>query len=208
MLAGNDVVDLGDPETQPGAIHPRWDARVFTADERMRVLDAASPHRVRWRHWAAKESAFKVAAKLQPGLAFLPTRFVVEVLDSVSATVQHNVGRFRILFTESDDWVHAVATPEGVSLSGSMLGTLSDGADLATDNLGGIPCSARRASIEVRSLARKAIGTELGLDPTEISISTGKGIPIARHGESPLPVDLSLSHHGRFLACAWVATGA
>ena len=28
-MVGNDVVDLGDPETRPGATHPRFDARVF-----------------------------------------------------------------------------------------------------------------------------------------------------------------------------------
>ena len=33
-MVGSDIVDLADPETRPGAAHPRFDARVFDEDER------------------------------------------------------------------------------------------------------------------------------------------------------------------------------
>ena len=33
-MVGNDIVDLRDPESQADGLHPRFDARVFTAPER------------------------------------------------------------------------------------------------------------------------------------------------------------------------------
>ena len=38
-MLGNDIIDLGDPETRPGARHPRFDARVFTREERAALGD-------------------------------------------------------------------------------------------------------------------------------------------------------------------------
>ena len=87
MLVGNDVVDLLDPQSQPGAIHPRWDARVFTAFEQATLAEALSAHVTRWKLWAAKESAFKVAKKMHPGLSFFPTSFQVELLDETTCYV-------------------------------------------------------------------------------------------------------------------------
>ena len=64
MLVGNDVVDLHDPQSQPEALHPRFDARVFSLGEREALGASSSPHSLRWSLWAAKESAYKLAKKL------------------------------------------------------------------------------------------------------------------------------------------------
>ena len=110
MLVGNDVVDLLDPENQQEAIHPRFDERVFTPVERAWLANEATAHRTRWRMWAAKESAFKVARKLDPGVRFLPRRFSVQLKGNAQAVVRYAVGRFDVSFSGADDWVHAIAT--------------------------------------------------------------------------------------------------
>ncbi|MFB3117247.1 MAG: 4'-phosphopantetheinyl transferase superfamily protein, partial [Myxococcota bacterium] len=74
MLVGNDVVDLHDPETLQEALHPRFDARVFTSVE-LEALSVSAPasasrHELRWTLWAAKESAYKLAKKLDPSVRF------------------------------------------------------------------------------------------------------------------------------------------
>ena len=80
-MIGNDVVDLLDPESLPETLHPRFDTRVFTAREREAI--AASPGddaaRARWKLWAAKEAAYKLARKRRPATVFSPHRFAVEV---------------------------------------------------------------------------------------------------------------------------------
>ena len=89
MLVGNDVVDLHDSESRPGALHPRFDVRVFTPDEREALSAAAYP--LRWTLWAAKESAYKVAKKLDPTVRFLPRDFVVGQIAEGRALVMQGV---------------------------------------------------------------------------------------------------------------------
>jgi hypothetical protein len=53
-------------------------------------------------------------------------------------------------------------------------------------------------------MAIAAIAAALGVAPGELSIVREARIPrLWRHGE-PVPIDLSLSHHGRFVAFAAV----
>ena len=65
MLVSNDIVDLKDPSSQPEAIHPRLDTRVFTPGERAAShcpigpgLDAETMalrrRTVIWRAWLAE----------------------------------------------------------------------------------------------------------------------------------------------------------
>ena len=60
-MLGNDVVDLGDPETLRGAQHPRFDARVFTREERAAIADSPAPERLRWSLWPALAAAAGIA---------------------------------------------------------------------------------------------------------------------------------------------------
>ena len=110
MLVGNDVVDLRDPESRPEAIHNRFDARVFTSDERKALSASAAAHELRWTLWAAKESAYKVAKKLDPTVRFLPRDFVVGQIAEGRALVMHATGPFDVRLYRTDRWVSAVAT--------------------------------------------------------------------------------------------------
>ena len=69
-MVGDDVVDLGDPEAR--AVHPRFDARVFGTAERALLAASREPECLRWVLWAAKEAAWKLAAKRGPRPIFSP----------------------------------------------------------------------------------------------------------------------------------------
>ncbi len=220
MLVGNDIVDLHDPWSQPNEIHPRFDSRAFTADERAQIRESSSAHELRWSFWAAKESAFKVALKQDAGVRFLPKEFVVRLLDDSRAEVSHRLGRFRIWFERADEWLHAVAVPEIDRL-------MAPGPDIAGP--GGAPAGvdsridlvdkedvvlgeAGRPGRRVREVARSAVGSWMDIAANEIQIVTEQGIPTLRRRIERLPterlsLDLSLSHHGRFVACAWAEHG-
>ena len=75
-MVGDDVVDLGDPEAR--AVHPRFDARVFGTAERALLAASREPECLRWVLWAAKEAAWKLAAKRGPRPIFSPVGFAVE----------------------------------------------------------------------------------------------------------------------------------
>lgn len=228
VLVGNDIVDLHDPESHPGALHDRFDVRAFTDDERAGLSDSASPHRLRWTLWAAKESAFKVAKKIDPEVVFHPRDFRVREIErgpagkgqtgEGSAVVLHEIGSFAVWLDRTDEWVHAVATlsfadvlsaPRPASgaipwpaVAGSWPGAAG----------GWWPCGAGVERLEpedadpgrrVRELACEDVGSRLQLPSGHVHIEADGRIPVAFSGGRRLPVDLSLSHHGRFVAWAW-----
>lgn len=251
MPVGNDVVDLRDPETRKGAVHPRFDLRVFTADERERIAAAADraafgrqisagavdlalsvaelagtatdraaagvtdlAARLRWSLWAAKESAFKAARKVDPGIPFHPRHFAVSVLETARAEVVHrSAGRFDVWLEEARGWVHAVARPLGEDAPRPRW-ALDFLGDALPDHLHreipgsgpAAPAAELSPGQRVRLLARRTLAPLLEMDPRDLRIVTEDGIPRLRRGTDPLPVDLSLSHHGRIVACAWTGS--
>jgi phosphopantetheine--protein transferase-like protein len=74
---GNDVVDLGEPGVSGKEHDRRFMDRVFTPEERERILVAAAPTLALWKTWSAKETAFKIASKLRERVVFAHRRFEV-----------------------------------------------------------------------------------------------------------------------------------
>jgi phosphopantetheinyl transferase (holo-ACP synthase) len=194
LLVGNDVIDLGDPESRSEELHPRFDKRVYTDAERATLRASASPHALRWTLWAAKESAYKVAKKLDPTVRFLWRDFVVRQIGAGRAVVKHEAGAFDVLLDRADQWVHVVAT-----LSNEH--ALSP-ARPAVWGIRALDTPDADPSSTVRKWARRALATQAGLPIGDLHIGSDRGIPVALWGDRRLPFDLSLSHHGRFVAWA------
>lgn len=190
-MLGNDVVDLSDAETLESTLHPRFDARVFSAPERALLARAADRRALRWSLWAAKEAAFKAARRLDPALCFHPRAFVVE-----RGLVRHAARCFRVRIARSGVLIHAVAELAEVPASGAL-------ARSCTVAPGASPGAAARA------LARSVAARLLGADPAELEIVPGAGrAPRLLHRGAASGLALSLSHHGRFAGCALAAAAA
>jgi hypothetical protein len=208
-VIGNDVIDLRDPETLPGARHPRFDARVFAAGERSALERSGAPDRLRWILWAAKESAFKVARRRAPDTAFAPTRFVVDLDVSLRGCVRHANREYPVRVAVTGDCVHVVATEApaagavraGVAVcavEGDVGASLPGCAarDLAAAGIAPL-LGVERADLR---FARRGRAPELQLDP-----GVRRGWDPARWGRVEARLDrvaVSLSHHGRFVAYA------
>ena len=191
-MLGNDVIDLGDPETLACALHPRFDARVFTPGEREALARAAQPERLRWRLWALKEAAYKCLKKLAPRTVFSPQRFSVQLAGGRTDGVEHAGRRLRTALWEEGDAIVAIAT---------------DGADPERGvlrSLRALPVAAlpAQASAGVRALARAAAAAHRGCAPPELAFAQAGRAPRLERAGAPLALDLSLAHHGRFLAAA------
>jgi phosphopantetheinyl transferase (holo-ACP synthase) len=190
---GNDVVDLADPETREQGLHPRFDERVFRPEERALLGARDSAHVVRWALWAAKESAYKAEKRVDPGVVFSPKQLAVELSDLptvggkgvAEGRVVHRGHALDLQVHVDGTRLHAVARSTG--MAGALL-------------LWRVERAASEPSGAVRRLASTAIASALDLDPEGVRIA--RRPPVALHRGRPLVTDLSLSHHGRFVAFA------
>lgn len=192
-MVGDDVIDLGDPETRPDACHARFDARVFDASELRLLAASETPVRLRWILWAAKEATYKVAKKHDRATVFSPSRFVVQPASGARATVQHDGRRYAVALDVGGRYVHAVVTTG--SAAGERVVTRVE--RLAQ---GSATCPGSAA----RALAIGTVAPLLGLGASDLAIAREGKIPRLQHLRDGLALDLSLSHHGHFVsfACA------
>src|SRR3990172_11249674 len=102
-MVGDARVDLGDPEARESALPPRFDARVFAPAERAALGASPASGRLRWILWAAKEAAYKLARKLDPGVAFSPSRFVVSLDATLRGRVAFAGGAARVRVRRAGD---------------------------------------------------------------------------------------------------------
>lgn len=186
-MVGNDVVDLGDLEALSGSSHPRFDARVFAPSEREALRRSGAPERLRWLLWAAKEAAYKLVKKREPHVIFAPSRFVVSLDATLRGTVAYEEHCIPVFFCADGQAVHAIATETGTD-AGRIVSAF-------------VPArEPRDASREARDLAASTLAERLGVPLRAIRIGRNGRIPTVEvHGRD---LDLSLSHHGRFVAFA------
>lgn len=190
-MVGNDVVDLADPEVQRGPAHRRFDARVFALVERRALCTSAEPNRLRWMLWAAKEAAYKLLKKHDPKLVFSPARFIVTLHGSLSGQVVHEGSTLCVSLRAGGDALHAVAGDDAREAARvvSAVGVASQPFDPST---------------AVRALLVRTLAEGLGLPATAFRLGRRARIPTLEIAGLPTPPDLSLSHHGRFVAFACV----
>jgi hypothetical protein len=204
-MLGNDVVDLEDPETRPETFRPRFDERVFDPVERRAIAHDPRPHARRWAHWAAKEAAYKLARRIDPRFVFSPGRLVARFETSEASDgrgierrgslvlpeglLPGDAGRLELRWTEQAGALHVVARPGGSDWG--AVTTALESIDSAED-----------PSQAVRTLACACVARDLGIDPERVRIGARGRVPIVEVDASACGCALSLSHHGRFVACA------
>lgn len=191
-MVGNDIVDLRDRDADPRSLSARFDARVFSPDERDAIASSTDAARERWRLWAAKESSYKLAQRLAlkqgRNVIFSPIRFQV---DLGAKRVTHEATEFALVIRDADDWVHAIALQADAPEQ-----------DIVVREQRIADTAPARQSASVRGLACAAIAERFGYACNELSIRSEGRIPGLWLGDRPLAFSLSLSHHGRFVAMA------
>jgi phosphopantetheinyl transferase (holo-ACP synthase) len=197
-MVGNDVVDIA--VTRRRTRHARFDARVFGDRERAAIAADADEEVRRWAHWAAKESAYKVAKRADAATVFSPVKFEVE-LDGVfepghdgelSGRVRHGSAVFPVTVSRRGDCVHAVAAGPGGCPT-----ELRAAVGLYPDDAG-----ADSPSRAVRRLAIRELATLLATPARDLVVRSTERIPRLLHRDGRDVAILSLSHHGRFVAYA------
>jgi phosphopantetheinyl transferase (holo-ACP synthase) len=117
---GNDIVDLTEPGVAGKEHDRRFMDRVFTLEERERILGAAAPTLALWKAWSAKETAFKIVSKLRDGVVFAHRRFEVVPSDALEpertagealgqwASVYFDDLEIRVRWEMARDYIHCI----------------------------------------------------------------------------------------------------
>jgi phosphopantetheinyl transferase (holo-ACP synthase) len=191
-LVGNDVVDLGEPDAAASARRAGFLERVCSPSEVAAVHAAASPERALWCRFAAKEAAFKVVAKLRPGVVLAHRLFAVAYpLDAVTFEDL----RLHLVVEVKEEHVHAIAS----TVAGPVVVALEARGE-------------RDASLAARQLLCERVSQLLGCPASALRVVRdavpgawdGFGPPRLELDGAPSGLDVSLSHDGRFVAAAAV----
>jgi len=192
---GNDIVDLGDADSDLRVLHPRFVSRVFTPGEASRIFAADDPKITLWSYWAAKEAAYKALRKAHPGTVFSPSAFVVALATlrgpgCYSGTVSRDGERLALSVDSRRGRVHALA--------GLGIDPTADSVVVVTE---AFRCNRRDQSVAVRALALRGVAAWMSWPHRELRIK-GARPPLLYRGPHRSSLDLSLAHHGRWIAYA------
>jgi hypothetical protein len=207
-MLGNDVVDLLDTDSRPESYRPRFDARVFAESERRAIARDVRTLSRRWAHWGAKEAAYKLARRIEPGFVFQPKRLVVE-FEPVSRTAGRRLERCgRLELSPAAGWeapetlileIRSFETPERVHVIALPAGADWGAVDADAVELDPIDADPSEA---VRVLAKRAVARSLAVPEARLAIGRRRRIPTIELDGVETSLSLSLSHHGRWVAYA------
>ena len=151
------------------------------------------PARRRWMLWAAKESAFKAAKRLDPSSSFSPRCVFVRLDDDSTGTVRLADRTFLVQVRLDRDVCHAVAWLDRDHLARSPI--VVSGVRLVT-------ASEASPRLAARRFAAESVAAYLGIAASDLELVKDGRLPRLRLDGRAAGLDVSLSHHGRFVAFA------
>lgn len=214
MHLGNDIVDLKTDNARGKSGDARFIARVFTVSEQEAVRRSKHPDALLWIFWAAKEAAYKAISKTAPDVSSAPRRYRAAIdfqkrqnrMKTGSGHVTTPLGVAPVWIFCSTEWVHCMAWagyPENPGANPFDEDIIYGIREIASDRRPGWV----RESATARNAATSRIAEVLNIDPDDIRIRRelgpqGPGPPRVYIKGEKTPMDISLSHDGRFAAYA------
>ena len=200
-MIGNDIVDLADPQARGKNRDIRFIERVFTPDEQRKIQKSDEPDIVLWSLWVGKETGYKAMSKTHPAVSSSPERYAVQLSDTPlpeSGTVETPCGLVSVRFRITGGYIHCI----GATTDKGLNSIVWDVQTMLRPEV-----SPKYQSDFVRNMARKKISRYLKEDLETLEIvrpkgRRGLGPPVIYTGGKRTAIDISMSHDGRFAACA------
>ncbi len=227
-FVGTDVVDLADPRTHGKAADRRFVDRVLDDVEASVLRASPAPDVELWSLWACKEAAYKTATKLRGSPpVFQHAAFGVR-WDGPRPTGETGTGRvdydrwsIPVTVLRRRGVIQAVAYTQhqrkdvyeeivlGLELLDDLQTRWGQPLDQLLTHFSSREADAVRSrpSAAVRMGARADLASMMRIDESRIEIVCDPGLPGRRPPRvfvdgSPADADVSLSHHGRWIAWA------
>ena len=199
---GNDIVDLAEPENIGKSSDKRFCRRVFNPRELSLIANSDRPDSILWALWAAKEAAYKAVSRGDPSVCSIPQKYPVIIEADAGAladspligNVTTPLGELPVQIFIDAEMVHVIAA-----------GTVDDLARIIF-RVGQVDADNADPPRFARKVLLEEISRHICCSVGDLSVAKEKRRPwapfISFRG-SRLSVDISLSHDGRFVACAF-----
>jgi len=198
-------VDLQEPGNRGKSRDARFLKRILTPAECLKVILSRQADRTLWALWAAKESAFKVIKKRDPGVSARPRQYRVLFFSApgntderkesalVSGVVTTPRGSVQIRLQFTAGYVHCIGTDAPWSAMDAIRWQVNE-----------IPAGSDESQ-QVREEAKRHLACHFREAPEEIHIRAAgaTGAPAVYLGDRRTSIDISMSHDGRFTAHAF-----
>jgi phosphopantetheinyl transferase (holo-ACP synthase) len=221
VYIGNDIVDLtvaGDKRH-----HMRFLQRVFTEYEQRVIRDAPLPEQFLWCLWAGKETAFKIISKITGPPVFAHRRFVHDLFDytlqddgtfAAQGQVNYDVYEVAVEYQAGQQVIHAVGRmpceqpEEEMRFVADYRRKESPPAhgqhDFSAEELQSIRFP---EAAEVHTLCKRGISSQTGIALPRLQVIRpqqrfSSGPPYLLVDGHRCRIDISLAHHGGWLAWA------
>ena len=228
---GNDIVDLKEPDNCGKSADDRFLGRVFTPEERDRIVGTAYPDTLLWAFWAAKEAAYKAVSRDDPSICSTSRRYSVALDDQnvrhTISGVEDSTGRIALDSQDAGKIIDTSAGSEGcltgrvitpigavalrIIVTGDYVHALAAAGDADLASLvhrvdvmdAGKDADGESEFARRQLLLEIALRLECPVDDLAIRKERlGSGAPSVFLRGRPLAAEISFSHDGRFTAFA------
>jgi hypothetical protein len=189
----------------------RFISRILTQMEKERLQTSAGPDTMLWALWAGKETAYKVVRKSHAAVSSAPRAYEVNFVGNgmmklekdfiISGAVETPCDPVTIRTFKTRNHIHCIGTDGESKTLDSVVWEVRR----VEEDMGVLP---RFESFFVREAAKERLSLCLNRNPDEIEIRRFKGPyglepPVVYVKDTPVLVDISLSHDGKFVAYAF-----
>ena len=188
-MIGNDIVDLTVAAKESNWQRKGYLEKVFTAYEQKCIRNAADAHKMVWRLWSIKESAYKVHVQQYGKRFFAPKKMSCELTSATSALVTCNDSQYTVATQEKGEAIFSTAIFLGDKTKASHF-------CFVTGML-----TAKAQSNKIHHELKKRLSQDAQLSYEGLHIAkTNAGVPVLFYKNRRLSIPFSITHHGRFAA--------
>ena len=198
-MIGNDIVDIVEAARKSDWRRKGFLKKVFTAKEQLRISNSDNPDLIVWLLWSMKESAYKIYLRLQRKYFVSPLKLESELIADLNECYKGKV------FIENFTYLtNSKVTKEFVSTTALAENKLRKGKIFQKDlKFSNEDFDKHRE--EIYSSISETFSEKINKPSEKISIKKDNfGIPYIFDGQRQLDTSVSISHHGRYGAYAFI----
>lgn len=187
-MIGNDIVDLKYISKTVNWKRPRFIDKVFTSYEQMLIVDSKNQHQMIWRLWSMKEAAYKAHVQTHNIRFFNPKVIACEIYSETKGSASIFNSKYVTSSECNEHYIYTSASQkDNLKVSSSVI-KVND-------------YSFKFQSAFLKHKVLEYISKSQNRNLFDLSVSKNQNsVPMIFENEKQLPLNLSLTHCGCYLA--------